>query len=43
MRAKNSNVGDSDYNQKRPHSSLDDRTPEEFAREVDVGPSPSPS
>lgn len=27
-----------DYNQKRPHSALDDRTPEEFARTVECRP-----
>ena len=27
-----------DYNQKRPHSALDDRTPEEFARTVECQP-----
>ena len=32
-----------DYNQKRPHSALADRTPEEFACTIGVGPSPSPS
>ncbi len=32
-----------DYNQKRPHSALADRTPEEFVRGIGVGPSPSPS
>lgn len=32
-----------DYNQKRPHSALADRTPEEFARGIGLGPSPSPS
>ncbi len=32
-----------DYNERRPHSSLADRTPAEFASAVESGPSPSPS